>query len=251
MELCYFLNRRAYLEAEIARLETELKQYPPGEFTIYENKGHTRWVLLGTGDSNVFLSKKKDHKQAEIMAIKKFKSDKCADLKNELESINEYIKHRSENGWQHLLDKTSHYRPFLIRDNDWEYAPYKKKEDDYDNKHDDAPKGEKVRSKSEALIAQCLFDNGIPYHYEEVHDFNGIELTPDFTIKHPTTGKIYLWEHFGKAEKENYQGTIAYKMPIYLGAGYIPGFNFITTYETKTLHLSFEAVRRTVAEYFL
>ena len=186
-----------------------------------------------------------------LVKFKKFKFQKCEDMKNELDCINAYIGHRSENGWRNLLDKSSHYRPFLIKDDDWEYAPYKKKEDDYNNKKDYAPKGDIVRSKSEAIIAHCLFENNIPYHYEEVHDFNGIELTPDFTIKHPTTGKIYLWEHFGKAEKENYQGTIAYKMPIYLGAGYIPGFNFITTYETQGLHLSIEKVRRTVEEYFL
>ena len=108
-----------------------------------------------------------------------------------------------------------------------------------------------MRSKSEAMIAQVLFSHGIPYRYEEIHQILDASIATDFTIMHPVSHKIILWEHFGLSDLPNYQRSIDYKMPRYIRAGYLPGHNLITTYEDKQRPLSYVQVEALVKMYFL
>jgi len=285
MELNYFEKRKKYLFREIGKLEKELKNYPPGKLAIYEYDGYIKWKVLGADNTTkptprdaqkmkIYdtikpksrnarkskpphagtvknLNRKKDRGEAIIMAQKTYKSLKLEDLKNELECIEKYMKNRRKKDWKSLLAPESHYRELLIDDYAWEYSEYNKKPDGKTPKKVKAPKGELVRSKSESMIAGCLYDSGIPYHYEEIHDFKGDIIAPDFTIKHPVTGQMYLWEHFGLAEKPKYQSSISYKIPLYINCGYIPGVNLITTYETDEFPLDIDKVKRIIAEYFM
>ena len=58
-----------------------------------------------------------------------------------------------------------------------------------------------VRSKSEAFIASSLSDKGIPFRYECAAKIAGTVIYPDFTIRHPLSGKLCLWEHFGLIDR--------------------------------------------------
>ena len=58
-----------------------------------------------------------------------------------------------------------------------------------------------MRSKSEAMIAMSLYVQKIPYRYECELKLGSITLFPDFTIRHPETGEIFYWEHFGMMDK--------------------------------------------------
>ena len=62
-----------------------------------------------------------------------------------------------------------------------------------------------VRSKSEVIIANMLFESGIEsIKYEEpLFAADGTFYLPDFTIQ--WKGKTYYWEHLGMLEKENYK----------------------------------------------
>ncbi len=197
------------------------------------------------------LNRKKDREEAIIMAQRTFKSMKLEDMRNEVECIDKYLKMRRKKDWRGMISPGSYYRELLIAGNDWEYSEYNKKPDGKTPKKVRTPKGELVRSKSELMIASSLYDYGIPYHYEEIHNFNGEIIAPDFTIKHPITGQIYLWEHFGLAEKPKYQSSISYKLPLYINCGYIPGVNLIATYETDEVPLDIDKVKRIIAEYFM
>jgi len=69
-------------------------------------------------------------------------------------------------------------------------------------------KKEKVRSKSEVIIADRLFINAIPYEYErglivkipKTAECPETEMVwnPDFRVLNVRTGKEYIWEHFGR-----------------------------------------------------
>ena len=66
-------------------------------------------------------------------------------------------------------------------------------------------RGEAVRSKSEVIIADLLYANGINYLYEEPLERNGIIKYPDFTIEDDNTGETYYWEHLGMLGNPIYQ----------------------------------------------
>ena len=246
----YFIERKAFLEKEIARLEKEIEKYPKGNLSAYREGDYVRWRIYNEDDAKDYKTlKKKQLSLAQLFARKRVSKQKLKDMQNELKSIFKYLNCRKLSDWSWLTAKDSTYRELLFED-DWEYQLYEKKTEHPKQLTNDAPKGEKVRSKSEAFIATALYERGIPYHYEEYHYFGNTRLGPDFTIRHPETGELYIWEHFGIIDKENYQEEFLFKIPLYLKAGYYPGVNLITTYETKDDPLSIDTIRNTIHEYF-
>ena len=64
--------------------------------------------------------------------------------------------------------------------------------------------GDMVRSKSEVIIANMLFERGIKFWYEKpLIAGDGTMFLPDFTIQHQ--GDFYFWEHLGMLSKPEYK----------------------------------------------
>jgi len=91
--------------------------------------------------------------------------------------------------------------------------------------------GTLLRSKSEYMIANTLEEYGIPYRYEIPMKMGSKTIYPDFTIKHPYTGKTIIWEHFGALHQPKYEASMNEKMKGYLAQGYIPFETIIYTFE--------------------
>jgi len=91
--------------------------------------------------------------------------------------------------------------------------------------------GIRVRSKSELLIANALFQKGIPFSYEAVLALGGKNREPDFTIYRPSDGKLFIWEHFGLMDENVYLQTTNEKIAFYARYGFHPFKNLIFTYE--------------------
>jgi len=89
-----------------------------------------------------------------------------------------------------------------------------------------------VRSKSEVIIADALYDAGIPYRYEWERVFGGVRYVPDFTLLRPYDRREIIWEHFGMMDDEDYRRSTHIKLGVYMRHGYTPGDNFIATYES-------------------
>ena len=107
--------------------------------------------------------------------------------------------------------------------------------------------GIKVRSKSEALIANTYFQTGILFVYEPLIRTGSRNISPDFFIFHPTTGIPIIHEHGGllldsanyeKYDETELQKSIRYtanfadKIQNYINNGWVPGINLIITSET-------------------
>lgn len=110
--------------------------------------------------------------------------------------------------------------------------------------------GNYVRSKSEALISMFLSMNQIPFRYECELQLGESTIHPDFTIRHPKTGEIYYWEHFGIMDESYYASNAYARIQLYISHGIIPGVNLITTYETKSCPLDSEMLVRIIEIYF-
>lgn len=67
-------------------------------------------------------------------------------------------------------------------------------------------RGELVRSKSEVIIANMLYQNKFVYEYEKVLWLDNMRKIPDFTVDNPDSGETIYWEHCGmisNADLEN------------------------------------------------
>ena len=112
-------------------------------------------------------------------------------------------------------------------------------------------KGERVRSKSELIIANALFHSKIPYRYEyPLHIKGSGDFYPDFLCLNPHTGCEILWEHFGLMDNEDYRNKAISKLAKYSEAGFVPGRNFIYTMETTKTPLNSWFVKHIIQENF-
>lgn len=93
-------------------------------------------------------------------------------------------------------------------------------------------KGDLVRSKSEVIIANMLYDAGLKEYYEYEKELNLGEdgnFIPDFTIEDPESGIKYYWEHCGMLGDYGYSRRWNEKKKIYEKHGIIEGDNLIVT----------------------
>ena len=81
---------------------------------------------------------------------------------------------------------------YLTADKDWQAELYEVGEYKPEMRRHVTSRGLKVRSKSELLIAEKLYEYNIPFHYEEVLHFGSITLIPDFSIRRKD-GKKIIW----------------------------------------------------------
>lgn len=104
-------------------------------------------------------------------------------------------------------------------------------------------KGERVRSKSEKIIADKLNFLGIPYRYEYPLVLAGnITRRPDFMIlKMPERKEVYL-EHLGMLDKPEYIEDTVYKWNLYEKNGLYLGDTLFFTHETSKNPLNTRAL---------
>ena len=85
-----------------------------------------------------------------------------------------------------------------------------------------------VRSKSEVIIANMLYERGIDFEYERMIEDNGRRCIPDFTFE-DASGDTILWEHLGMLDNPAYKESWEKKRDFYKSIGYIEGVNLFTT----------------------
>ncbi len=95
-----------------------------------------------------------------------------------------------------------------------------------------------VRSKSEVIIANMLFERDIAFYYEKPLDApDGSFYLPDFTVV--WRGENYYWEHLGMLHLDDYRRHWETKKSWY--ERHFPG-RLLTTEETGNLSLDAAAV---------
>ena len=114
-------------------------------------------------------------------------------------------------------------------------------------------RGDKVKSKSEVIIADRLDLAGVPYVYEYTLGLdNGKAIRyPDFYVLNKRTRKAYFWEHLGMLDKGNYCYSSQVKLDEYARNGYFPGKNLLITFESENRPLSTRYVDMLIKEYLI
>lgn len=246
------------LDFLIQSIKSELQKLPPGKLVCCNHQHHTKWYQ-SDGHHKTYIPKKNQF-LAEQLAQKKYLSSLLEDLENEKIAIEFYLRHHSVSGKaEKLLATPSEYQkllePFfspLSKDlSDWMHSSYEHNTHHPENLIYKTISGNLVRSKSEMLIDTCLHLHNIPFRYECALPLNTITLYPDFTLRHPTTGNYFYWEHFGMMDNSAYIGNTCSKLNTYSSNGLIPGIHLITTYETKEYPLSTELIEEIIQHYFL
>ena len=112
--------------------------------------------------------------------------------------------------------------------------------------------GERVRSKSEKIIADKLHALGVPYRYEYPLVLDGnMKIYPDFMmLRMPEREETYL-EHFGLMDDEGYVEKVMWKLNTYERNGIYLGVNLFITYETGRNPLNTKTFDRLIRSLFV
>lgn len=247
------------IQKEIIELEEILKGFPEGELLCSKNDTRYKWFLKN--DSKTVYLPKVNISLAKKLAVKKFYENKLTELQNELASYEYYLRHMDgvegkaeamlyHEEWSRLL--ADHFVADNAELQNWVNAEYEHCRKYSENLIYKGTQGKMLRSKSEVIIDMLLYKYHIPFRYEAKLELdNGIEIYPDFTIRHPQNGRIIYWEHFGLMDDEVYRNRACSKISLYCENNIIPTVNLITTYETKNYPLDICHVENVIKEYFL
>lgn len=111
-------------------------------------------------------------------------------------------------------------------------------------------KGDLVRSKSEVIIANMLYEAGIEYEYEKELDLeeDGIRI-PDFTIEDAESGICFYWEHCGMLGDAAYNRHWQEKKELYKKHNIIEGDNLIVSKDSPGGGIDSGEIKRLIDTY--
>ena len=251
-------HRKEQIVKQIKQIEEKIKKLPEGKLNCAGNGKYCKWYQ-SDGKRNVYIHKK-NQTLAEQLAAKKYLVLLKNDLQQELEAIEAYLKkHQSSLGQaERLLVEPSEYQKLLspyFKPNsqellEWQNSPFEQNTKYKENLIIKTSSGRYVRSKSEALIEMALYRKQIPFRYECALQLGKWIIYPDFTIRHPNTGEIYYWEHFGKMDDTEYAEKAFLKLERYNAHRIVPSIQLITTFETRDNPLGPETVDKLIEQYF-
>lgn len=235
------------LEAEISRLEADIESAPAGTLKISKKHGYTeyyqRFSNRPDGTEHKIYIRKENMELARLLAQKDYNRAVLKILKARLQKLTRisadfpggYIDSIYENLPQ---ERKQLVVPIIASDEqfiaEWQNRPYKSLEfrpDDAGSYYTE--RGERVRSKSEVIIANTLYHTGIPYKYECPLIFTDRTLYPDFTILNIRTRKEIIFEHFGILDDPDYLTMFQKKLEFYAFHGLLPGRGLIYTLESS------------------
>ena len=253
------INKRIIeIKKQLAEIAVKEKQFPEGKLICAKNDGRYKWYV--TNDKKPIYLSKKERKLAEQLAIKKYYESRKHELVSELKACETYVL-RAKKYKVSESDKVIEHEEYQrliggrVRNvnkevKKWAEAEYERNSGYKENLIVRATNGKYVRSKSEAIIDKVLYRQGIPFRYEDKLVLGNAVMYPDFTIRHPDTGKEYCWEHFGMMDNAEYVEHACRKIKQYCDNGIVPSVNLIMTYETKEYPFSIEEAEQIVGKYF-
>ena len=261
-------KRFSYLDSAIAFFAKKVKGSPDGALKAerYQKKDGDWYQYFWRerkAHGAVRYLKKEEIGFARQLAQKEYYEKALKVAEREKALLSRFLEHSDENALLKVYSDMNEGKrilvePYVLTDDEfarrWQEKKYiggKFEEDDpaYYTK-----RGDRVRSKSEQIIADRLFDAGVPYRYEYPFVYESIEgkkqIFTDFTALNKRTRTVYRWEHFGRMDDPKYRKTFFWKQFIYSQNNCIPGVGIIFTLEDNENPLDTRCVDKLIDKYF-
>lgn len=236
-------ERRELLNNIVDELRLSIEKLPEGSLHLVKSSRGTQYYhRTDSKDKSGKYIRKSDQAMVYELAQKDYSKKVLLLAEQEIKQIDRFLSKYSpsklSNEYSGLLkERKELIVPIAMSNADyakiWQEEVYIGKEFMDNAKEYYTRKGERVRSKSEIIIANMLSDNNIPYRYEcPLEMKNGIRIYPDFTVLNMKTREVKYLEHLGMMDDEEYRENALERIKLYEKNGYLLGKNVLVSYET-------------------
>jgi len=254
------------LEELVRQAEKDLNSSGKGTLVIETKGKKTEWYIHQKNQPRRYLSKKEiglARGMAQAAYAREFL--KAAErVRKELRRLEQWGAERSAGVMYRALARPygrlpvwrkGLVRAYVLPDEEfakaWEGMPFEGK-----GFAEDAPalyteKGERVRSKSEKMIADKLLRMGVRYRYEFPTRLKGYGIVhSDFTLLDLRERIEVKMEHFGRMDDPGYVEDNLWKFSAYPQNGFLLGDTFLCTFESLGHPVDLKAFERMIRTRF-
>lgn len=238
-------TRKRRIETQLKRVNARLKNAPNGTLSISRdnNKPVYYWNIMNNKKWEKHYLGKKDLFRVSQLAQKSYDGKYLRKAEEQLAVITEFLDRYDEYVLENIYSVLSDERKALVEAEElddeeyarrWSAVTYDPGRFEPGSPEYYTLKGERVRSKSEKIIADTLFTKGIPYRYEyPLHLKDGQTWRPDFTILNVRTREEFYLEHLGLLDDQVYCANALGKIHIFMENGIFPGDRLLITAESS------------------
>ncbi len=239
------VEEKTELEATIKKLKSFISNAPKGTVRVTKQRNSFQFYYnedIKTNKNGKYMPKSEEDKALKILE-KEYSIRYLKTCETRLAGVDRLINNTKRNNLEKVQLKMGKIKseliePYAVDDityrKRWEAVQFTGKGFMENMPEIYTEKGERVRSKSEKIIADRLYKERIPYRYEYPININEYgRVFPDFTILDMKNRKEIILEHLGMMDKEEYVSKALRKIASYERSGFTIGVDLIFTYETS------------------
>ena len=253
-------ERLRFLESVREKALASMEKAPRGKLRVSMLGSVTRFYRISReDDKNGVYIPKSEIAIARSLAQKEYAEKLIASIEKEERAIRRYIRIlrsiRPEDVYGNLHPARQKLVTPLILDDEayakwWQSRQFPANPSHPEEQRFATKRGEYLRSKAEAMIADAYYEMGIPYICEYPIRIN--EKTTrycDFYILDKRTRKAYYHEHFGMLDRPEYLKKNIRKLREYESVGIFTGENLILTCETADCPMDMNQFRTSMSRF--
>ena len=247
------IQEQKHLEDLLNKALSGITEFPDGNLRISTDKGYIRFYHCTENGYGTYTPKKNLQLPRQL-AQKAYQEAIIQKATARLKQITGILKDYADDEIDQVYLASHAKRQALIIPveptteqliNLWLNEPYKGKEFPEGAAIILSEKGERVRSKSEKILADYFYRNDIPYQYEKPLFLKGYgTVYPDFTLFSLRLRKEIYWEHEGRMDDPIYARSAVKKIYGYEQNGIFEGERLILTYETDETIINTRDIER-------
>lgn len=257
------MNSKEYVEWELAEqkkqeqwCEQQLTGLPEGKLKLVTAKGKRYYSRFENG-KYVYIGNK-DKVSIEDLQKRRFCETMLKNIQSNQKLMTDFLRrYRTIDPLEVMASLPKTYqseaicRLLTVYDYEkWEREPYDRSDMMPERLTHKTLKGDLVRSKSEAIIANLLYDRKIPYHYEENLILGNKLIAPDFKIAVHTENRFKLLEHCGMISDAVYREKFKQRLEQYILSGYMPWRDVFFTFDDVDGNIDTKAILLMIENYF-
>lgn len=232
----------------IMQAEKQLAELPKGSIRVSISEGRTQYYMRTAEDlvkrhyNGQYLSRKKKE-MIPALCSRRYWQEVYEVVRKQQESLKRFVSGYDMDAVKNIYltlpeSIAKHIQPLDLSDDQyiesWLADEYEKKPFAEGTSEIYSDHGERVRSKSEKIIADMLAANNIPYKYEKpLRLHGGAVIHPDFTLLSVVQRKEYYLEHLGLMDDPQYAAKAVQRIYDYGKNGIFPGQKLLLSFETS------------------